>query len=124
MTCEEEKYRRLEIAQLLHKFREGNEYLQNLVAIDETWIRDLEPELKSQSSEWRGKVYPRPKKFKRAQSNVKQMIFAYDCKGVITKGYGVVPLNFGLLPSMFAKTEAQDARKQTRFAGNRCSDFA
>jgi len=41
-------------------------------------------ELKSQSSEWRGKSSPRPKKFKRAQSNMKQMmIFAYDCKGVI-----------------------------------------
>jgi len=52
-----------------------------VVAIDETWIRDFEPELKSQSSEWRGKGSSRPKKFKRAQSNVKQMmIFAYDCK--------------------------------------------
>jgi len=44
----------------------------------------IEPELKSQSSEWRGKSSPKPKKFKRTQSNVKQMmIFAYDCKGVI-----------------------------------------
>jgi len=55
-----------------------------VIAIDETWIRDFEPELKSQSSKWRGKGSPRPKKFNRAQSNVKQMmIFAYDCKGVI-----------------------------------------
>jgi len=70
---------------LLHRFRkEGNEFLQKVVGIDETLIRDFEPELKSQSSEWRGKVSPRPKKFKRAQSYVKQMmIFTYDCKGVI-----------------------------------------
>ena len=55
-----------------------------MVAIDETWIRDFEPELKSQSSKWRDKCSPRPKKFKWAQSNVKQMmIFAYDFKGVI-----------------------------------------
>jgi len=83
---EEQKCRRIEIAQqLLHRFREeGKEFLQNVVAIDETWIRDFEPELKSQSSEWRDKVSPRPKKFKRDQSNVKQMmIFAYDCEGVI-----------------------------------------
>ena len=75
----------MEIArQLLHRFREeGNEFLQKVVAIDETWIRDFEPELKSQSSEWRGKGSSRPKKFKRAQSNEKQLIFAYDCKGVI-----------------------------------------
>ena len=54
---EEQKCQRLEIAQqLLHRFREeGNEFLQNVVAIDETWIRDFAPELKSQSSEWRGK---------------------------------------------------------------------
>ena len=81
----EQKCRRVEIAQqLLHRFREeGNEFLQKVVAIDETWIRDFKPELKSHSSEWRGKGSPRPKKFKRAQSNVKQIIFAYDCKGVI-----------------------------------------
>jgi len=58
--------------------------VQKVVAIDETWIRDFKPELKSQSSEWRGKGSPRPKKFKRAQSNVKQMmVLTYDCKGVI-----------------------------------------
>jgi hypothetical protein len=70
---------------LLHRFREeGNEFLQKVVAIDETQIRDFEPELKSQSSEWRGKGSPRPKKFKRVLSNVKQMmIFAYGCKDVI-----------------------------------------
>jgi len=76
---EEQKCRSVEIAQrFLQRFREeGNEFLQKLVAIDETWIRDFEPELKFQSSEWRGKGSPRPKKFKRAQSNVKQMmIFA------------------------------------------------
>jgi len=83
---EEQKCRRLETGQyLVHTFRkEGNEFLQKLVAIDETWIRDFEPGLKPQSIEWRGKGSPRPKKFKRAQSNVKQMmIFVYDCEDVI-----------------------------------------
>jgi len=86
MTSEEQKCRRLEITQqLLHRFREeGNEFLQKVVAIDETWIQDFEPELKSQSSERTGKGSPSTKKFKRAQSTVKQMmIFTYDCKGVI-----------------------------------------
>jgi len=70
---------------LLNRFHEeGNKFPQKVVATDETWIRDFEPELKSQSSEWRGKGSPRPKKFKRAQPNVKQMmIFVYDCTGVI-----------------------------------------
>ena len=61
---EEQKCQRLEIAQqLLHRFREqGNEFLKKVVAIDETWIRDFEPELKSQSSEWRGKGSPETEK--------------------------------------------------------------
>ena len=37
-----------------------------IVAIDETWVRDFEPELKSQSNEWRSPSSPRPKKFQRA----------------------------------------------------------
>ena len=74
--------RRVEIAQhLLHRFREEvNKFLQNVVAIDEMWIRDFEPELKSKSIKWRGKGFPRSKKCKRAQSIVKKVMnFAYDC---------------------------------------------
>ena len=75
----EQKCRRVEIAQqLLYRFREeGKNFLQNLVAIDEIWIRDFEPELKSQSSECRGKVSPRSIKLKRAQSNVKIMMISH-----------------------------------------------
>jgi len=55
-----------------------------IVAIDETWFRDFEPELKSQSNEWRSPSSPWPKKFWRAQSKVKKMmIFAYDHRGII-----------------------------------------
>jgi len=48
---EKQNYRHVETAQhLLHRFHEeGIEFLQKVVAIDETWIRDFEPELKSQS---------------------------------------------------------------------------
>ena len=55
-----------------------------IVAIDKTWVTDFEPELKSQSNEWRTPSSTRPKKFRRAQSNVKEMmIFAYDHRGII-----------------------------------------
>jgi histone-lysine N-methyltransferase SETMAR len=59
---EEQKCRRLEIAQWLHRFCEGKEFLQKVVANDETWIRNFEPELKSQASEWRGKGSPETEK--------------------------------------------------------------
>ena len=32
---------------------EGPAFLHRIVAIDETWLRDFEPELKSESNEWR-----------------------------------------------------------------------
>ena len=55
-----------------------------IAAIDETWVRDFEPELKSLSNECRSPSSPRPRKFRRAQSKVKQMmIFAYDHRGII-----------------------------------------
>ena len=46
----EQKQKRLDIATLLkEKFDvEDQEFLRIIVAIDDTWIRDFEPELKSQ----------------------------------------------------------------------------
>ena len=82
----EQKQKRLDIATLLKQRCdvEGQDFLHRIIAIDETWIRDFEPEMKSQSNEWRGHSSPRPKKFRRCQSKVKQMmIFAYDHQGII-----------------------------------------
>ena len=45
-----QKHHRVKIARsLLHTYgEEGDEMLQRIVAIDETWIRSFEPELKRQ----------------------------------------------------------------------------
>lgn len=70
---------------------EGDEFLNRIVAIDETWLRSYEPELKSQSSEWHTPGSPRPAKFRRKQGNLKQLaIMAYDNTGVLATDY--VPL--------------------------------
>jgi len=77
----DQKQKHLETATLLkQRFNiEGQAFLYRIVAIDETWIKDFEPELKSQSNDWRIPTSPRPKKFRRGQSKVKQMmLFAYD----------------------------------------------
>ena len=88
----EQKQKRLDIATLLkQRFDvEGQEFLCRIVAIDETWVRDFEPEFKSQSNEWRSSSSPRPKKFRQAHSKVKQMVtFAYDHRGIITTEFHV-----------------------------------
>ena len=62
MLSDSEKHHRVKIARsFLHRYREeGDEMLQRIVAIDETWIRSFEPELKRKSSEWHTKDSPRP----------------------------------------------------------------
>ena len=53
MLLESEKHQCVNIARKLVKRygEDGNEMLQQIIAIDETWIQSFEPELKRQSSE-------------------------------------------------------------------------
>ena len=84
MLAETEKHQRVKIARsLIQRYEEeGDEMLQRIVAIDETWMRSFEPELKRQSSEWHTKTSPRPVKFRRSQNCPKMMmIFAHDYHG-------------------------------------------
>ncbi len=48
---------------LTHYEKEGIVFLQRVIAIDETCVRDFERELKSQNEVWKGKNSPRPQKF-------------------------------------------------------------
>ncbi|KAJ4445497.1 hypothetical protein ANN_07305 [Periplaneta americana] len=68
---------------LLHRYqREGDYYLGRIVAMDETWTRSYEPNLKRQSNEWKHPGSPRPKKVRPTQSAVKEMfIVACDTDG-------------------------------------------
>ena len=87
MLSDSEKHHRVKMAcSLLYRYgEEGDEMLQRIVAIDETWIRSFEPELKRQSSEWHTKDSPRPLKFRQSQNCPKMlMIFVYDFRGVLT----------------------------------------
>ena len=71
--------------------KEGETFLNSIVAIDKTWLRSYEPELKTQSTEWHSPASPRPAKFRRKQGNLKQLaIFAYDNSGLLTTDYVLV----------------------------------
>ena len=63
---------------------EGGNSLNNIITIDETWVRAYEPEIKRQSAEWRHEGSPRRQKFRHNPSSVKLMlILASDVHGVI-----------------------------------------
>jgi len=67
---EEQKAASKRVAEeLLRRYEaESEQFFNSNVAIDETWIRDFEPQLKSQSSQWKGATSPHPKKCRRQQS--------------------------------------------------------
>lgn len=86
---QEQKDNRVRIARQLRSRwrREGESFLNQIITLDETWVRAYEPELKSQSAEWHHKDSPkksRPQKFRQGPSPLKLMIIvAYDSAGVV-----------------------------------------
>ncbi|PSN50216.1 hypothetical protein C0J52_07800 [Blattella germanica] len=61
---EQQKWNRYETCRVnLERYeREGDIMLNRIIAIDETWARAYEPELKRQSAEWRHQGSPRKRK--------------------------------------------------------------
>lgn len=78
--------------QMIRRFeREGADFLERIVTVDETWISLYTPETKAQSTMWKGPGSPSPKKFKVTQSAKKQMfVVFFDARGVIL-AHGVPP---------------------------------
>ena len=96
--------------------------LQQIIAINETWIWSFEPELKRQSREWHSKNSPRPVKFRQSQNCAKMlMIFAYDFRGVlrahrvstgetVNKGYYKIYIRTILRPKVCRKRQEMTDR--------------
>jgi hypothetical protein len=64
LPSEEQKAARRRVAEeVLRRYKaEDEQFLNRIVARDETLIRDFEPQLKSQSSHWKHATSPCPKK--------------------------------------------------------------
>ena len=78
---EQQKWCRYETCRIhLERYQNEREnLLNNIITIDETWIRAYEPELKRQSAEWRHEESPRRLKFRQNPSPVKLIvILVYD----------------------------------------------
>jgi len=85
---EERKPRRLDVcSRHLARYREeGDNFLQQTVTGDETWIHHYEPESKRQSMQWRHPSSPVAKKFKTQPSAGKLMLTVFwDSQGLFSK---------------------------------------
>ena len=64
--------------------QEGDTFLERIVAGDKTWVYSWDPQLKSQSAEWRSQDSLCPQKVQYKQGAVKVMhIMFFDAKGVL-----------------------------------------
>ena len=85
LTEEQKRNRVITCAAHMSRYRRQKQaFLNRIVAVDETWARCYEPELKRQSAQWCGPDDPRPTKMRQGGSRLKQMvILAYSSKKVL-----------------------------------------
>jgi len=75
LLTEEQKYNRVSVSKELSDLSNSDEnFLKNVITIDETWVYGYEVETKVQSSQCVGKSSPRPKNARQSCSNVKVML--------------------------------------------------
>ncbi|KAL4100983.1 hypothetical protein QTP88_021004 [Uroleucon formosanum] len=80
----EQKENRLTICQDLKNRCADVNLIKNIITGDETWVYGYDPETKFQSSQWKTKFSPRPKKARQVRSNVKTMLIVFfDIEGII-----------------------------------------
>ncbi|KAL4090154.1 hypothetical protein QTP88_025053 [Uroleucon formosanum] len=80
----EQKENRLTICQDLKNRSIDPNFIKNIVTGDETWVYGYDPETKAQSSQWKTKFSPRPKKARKVRSSVKTMLIVFfDIEGIV-----------------------------------------
>jgi [histone H3]-lysine36 N-dimethyltransferase SETMAR len=85
LMSEDQKAHRLEVCQELLEMASSDEnFLKSIITGDESWVYGYDVETKVQSSQWKSKISPRPKKARQVRSKVKVMLTVFfDSKGVI-----------------------------------------
>src|SRR5215475_1605402 len=81
----DQKQNRVDVSQeLLDRANDDDNFLENIITGDETWVYGYDVETKVQSSQWVSKTSPRPKKARKVRSHVKVMLKVFfDSEGVV-----------------------------------------
>jgi len=85
LLTDDQKETHVEISQELLANENGNEsFLKNIITGHETWVYGYDIETKMQSSQWRGREPPRPKKARMSRSKIKVMLVVFfDWKDIV-----------------------------------------
>jgi len=88
LTTEQKANRRDVCLDLLDRFEREPEFFSSVIAGDESWILEYDPETKRQSREWHTANSPRPKKTRMSKSKIKStLICIFDSQGIIYKEF-------------------------------------
>lgn len=86
LLSDEQKARRVECSlEFLNRYeQEGDQFLDNIITMDETWLWEYDPETKAESSVWKTPNTPPPKKARVCKSGGKHMfVFFMDRRGML-----------------------------------------
>jgi histone-lysine N-methyltransferase SETMAR len=76
LLTDDQKRNRVDVSQELLDRANNDNFLENIITGDETWVYGYDVETKVQSSQWVSKTSPRPKKARKVCSHVKGMLNA------------------------------------------------
>ena len=86
LLSDDQKATRVECStEFLNRYEmEGDQFLDNIITIDETWIWEYDRETKAESSVWKTPITPPPKKARVCKSGGKHMfVFFMDRRGML-----------------------------------------
>nr|APL98296.1 truncated putative DD34D transposase [Bactrocera tryoni] len=84
----QKRYREQVAADMLDRANSDPTFMERIITGDETWVYEYDTLTNQQSSEWRPKGAPKPKKPRQSRSKVKVMLIVFfDIRGVVHYEY-------------------------------------
>jgi len=85
LTQDQKEVRASNCADLLHEAQNDAMFVNSMIAEDESWCFQYDPQTKRQSAEWRSMCTPPSKKVRRQSSKTKTIIlfFFFDARGIV-----------------------------------------
>jgi len=88
LTDDQREQRQTIARDLFERSCEDVQFLKNTVTGDVSWVYGCDPEIKQQSSQWKGPTSPRQKKGRQVRRKTKVMLLAFfDSEGIVHHKY-------------------------------------
>nr|APL98288.1 putative DD34D transposase [Bactrocera tryoni] len=80
----QKEYRKQVSLDMLDRANSDPTFMESIITADETWVYEFDMQTSQQSSEWREKNEPKPKKPRQSRSKIKVMLIVFfDIRGLV-----------------------------------------